>query len=99
MGYKKCLVEVDKILDHLADNDLQKIPIEIRNSIKEQKDEEYIWYYDESKELNEQNISRDTIAILSYLNMEYLLDEEQKALMEELHKFNEKKKAKKSKRK
>ena len=69
---------------------MKKIPYEIRKAIHEEKNKNYNWTYDESKNLNEQNIDRKTIAILSYLNMEYLLDEEQKKLMEELHKFNEK---------
>ena len=47
--------------------------------------------FDETKELKDQNLSRDTIIILSHLNMEYLLNEEQKKLMEQIHEFNEKK--------
>ena len=42
------------------------------------KDKEYFWKYDEKKPLKEQDVSRDTIAFLSYLNMEYLLNEKQK---------------------
>ena len=90
MEYEKCLVEVDEILMHLREEELIKIPYEIRKSIKEQKDKQYNWDYDESKELNEQNINRRTIAILSYLNMEYLVNTNQKFLLEELHKIKEK---------
>lgn len=89
MEYKKCLVELDEILNHLREEDRKKIPYEIRNSIKKEKDEQYKWNYDETKSLREQNINRKTIAMLSYLNLEYLLSEEQKALLEEMHKFNE----------
>ena len=35
--------------------------------------------------------SFDKIAFLSYLNMEYLLNEEQKQLMQQIHELNEKK--------
>ena len=59
--------------------------------IKENKDKSYIWKFDESKKLKDQNLNRDTIIILSYLNMEYLLNEEQKKLMEQIHEYNEKK--------
>ena len=83
------LAQVDEILNHLKHEDLIKIPYEIRKAIKDKKDNKYNWNYDESKPLNEQNINRKTIAILSYLNMEYLLNEEQKKLMEKIHKFNE----------
>lgn len=78
VDYNKRLVEVDEILNYLSEEDLLKIPEEVRNTIKENKDKEYVWKYDVSKELKEQNLSRDTIILLSYLNMEYLLNEEQK---------------------
>ena len=91
VDYNKRLVEVDEILNYLSEKDLLKIPEEIRNAIKENKDKEYVWKYDETKNLDEQEVSRDTIAMLSYLNVEYLLNEEQKKLMEEIYEINEKK--------
>lgn len=91
VDYNKRLVEVDEILNYLSDEDLMKIPENIRQIIKENKDKEYVWKYDISQELKNQNLSRDTIIILSYLNMEYLLNEQQKKLMKEIHELNEKK--------
>ncbi len=91
VDYNKRLVEVDEVLNYLSDEDLEKIPEEIRNLIKENKDKDYVWQYDETKPLKEQGLNRDTIAFLSYLNMEYLLNEEQKKLMEQIHKYNEEK--------
>ena len=61
-----------------------------KNSV-DNKDKEYEWEYDDTKPLKDQNLNRDTIAFLSYLNMEYLLNEEQKQLMQEIHEYNEKK--------
>ena len=90
LEYEKCLVELNEILKHLKDEDVEKIPYEIRKSIEKEKDNKYNWSYDESKSLDEQNINRKTIAMLSYLNMEYLLNKEQKKLMEEFHRSNEK---------
>lgn len=91
MEQEKCLVELDEILKHLDSKYLDKIPIDIRNSISEGKNRKYNWTYDENKKLNEQKINRKTIAMLSYLNMEYLLNDEQKELMKEIHYQNEKK--------
>lgn len=87
----KCLVELDEVLKQLDEKELEKIPSEIRKAISEKKDKEYKWQYDETKELNEQNLHRQTIAMLAYLNMEYLLNEEQKELMKQIHKHNEEK--------
>ena len=89
MEYTKCLVELDEILEHLNDEELKKIPYEIRNSIKDNKDKQYHWTYDKTKKLNEQKMDRMTIAMLSYLNMEYLLNKRQKEFMEKLHRLNE----------
>ena len=91
VDYNKRLVEVDEILNYLSEEDLLKIPEEVRNTIKENKDKEYFWQYDETKPLKDQEVSRDTIAFLSYLNMEYLLNEKQKEYMQQLHELNEKK--------
>ena len=91
VDYNKRLVEVDEILNYLSEEDLMKIPEDVRQLIKENKDKEYTWQYDETKPLKDQNVSRDTIAFLSYLNMEYLLNEKQKQYMKQLHELNEKK--------
>ena len=94
INYNKRLVEVDEILKYFKEDDLAKIPDDIKRSIKENKDKEYTWKYDVEKPLKEQEVSRDTIAILSYLNMEYLLNEKQKEFMEVIYKRNEQKKIK-----
>ena len=88
----ECLVEVDSVLYHLDPNELKKIPTEVRDAINEFKSLEYVWFYDESKPLLEQNLRRESIAMLSYLNTEYLLDEEQRKLMDQIHIVNEYKK-------
>lgn len=90
MEYAKCLVELNEVLGHLGEENLEKIPYDIREAIVDQMDKNYTWSYDETKGLEEQNLDRKTIAMLSYLNMEYLLNKEQKELMEEYHRLNEK---------
>lgn len=97
--YEKCLVELEEIFKYLKEEELTKIQYETRKAITEKKDKQYNWKYDESKPLNEQNLRRETIAMLSYLNMEYLLDKNKKAIMEDIHKFNEKKLEKEKRKK
>ena len=77
----KRLVEVEYILKKLDDEYIKKIPQEIWDYIEQNKDKDYIFNYDENKALVEQNLSIDTISILTYINTEYLLDEEQKKEM------------------
>lgn len=91
IDYAKRLVEVDEILKQFPSKELAKIPEDIRQAITQEKDMEYVWKYDTSKALKDQGLNRDTIAILAYLNMEYMLNDEQKKQMQNILEFNEKK--------
>lgn len=77
----KRLVEVECILKKLEEQYIKKIPKEFWDYFQENKDTKYVFNYDENKPLIEQNLSMDTISILTYVNIEYLLDEEQKKEM------------------
>ena len=89
MEYKSCLVELDEVLNQLEIVNLEKIPLDIRKSIKENKDPQYMWKYDANKRLDEQGLDRKTIAMLEYLNITYLLNEDQKNVMRQIHNLNE----------
>lgn len=91
MDYEKCLVELEEVLKHLDKTDFNKIPKELLIAIKQNKDTSYEWKYDENKSLREQNLDRNTIAMLSYINSEYLLNKDEKELMKEIYDLNEKK--------
>lgn len=77
----KRLVEIEYILRKLEDEYIKKIPQEIWDYIEKNKDKNYIFKYDDSRNLLEQNLNIDTISILTYINIEYLLDEKQKMEM------------------
>lgn len=85
----KRLTEVEYILKKLDKEHINKIPKEIWDYIKENKDESYIFNYDSSKNLVEQNLSINTISILTYINIKYLLNEDQKKEMIELLRIDE----------
>lgn len=85
----KRLTEVEYILKKLDKEHINKIPKEIWDYIKENKDESYIFNYDSSKNLVEQNLSINTISILTYINIKYLLNENQKKEMIELLRIDE----------
>ena len=78
IDYGKRFVEVDEVLKHLSISDYNKIPLDLIKLIKSKKLNNYSWKYDESKELKKQGLHRDTIAILSFICSEYLLNEKQK---------------------
>ena len=90
--YSNDLVEVEVVLSYMSAEDLAKIPQKIWDYINKNKNNKYVWEYDETKSLLEQNLSKDAVAILSYINSEYLLNKEQKELMEQIYKQNDKNK-------
>lgn len=89
IDYKKRFVEVDEILKNLPEEEFNKIPSNLIKLIRENKDSNYRWNYDKSKKITVQNLHRDTIAILAYINTEFILENEKKMLMRKIHYFNE----------
>lgn len=76
--YADALAEVDVILDYLADEDYEKIPKEIIEIIKENKNDDYIFKYDEDVELKDQELLIETKAILYNFFRDYWATPEQK---------------------
>ena len=91
IGVQKALVEAKEILKRLSSEDYAKIPEDVKEYIETNKDDNYEWHYDDSKELNEQELHEYTLPILAYINSEFLLNEEQKAYMEKVYQDNDKK--------
>ena len=91
MNFNKALVEVDEILKYLIFDEKAKIPKEVFYFISKNKDKNYKWEIDKTKKLNEQNLMEETLGILAYINMKYLLTPEQSELMEKFYKLNDQK--------
>ncbi len=85
----KRLVEVETILEKLETTYKNKIPKEIWEYIKQNKDSDYTFSYNDEEHLMNQSLNIDTVAILTYINMEYLLDKKQKQETTELLKKDE----------
>lgn len=87
----KRLTEIDVILSFLPDEDLVRIPEELKRVIKENKDTSYDWQFNTEISLKEQNINKDTISFLAYIYIKYLLNDEEKEYMRQILEYNEKK--------
>ena len=85
----KRFTEVMEVLNHLDSKYYNMIPSDVISLIENNKDPNYIWKYDETKELINQNLPRDTIVILSMINTNYLLNPEQQEYFIKLHKYNQ----------
>lgn len=77
-NYKKSLVEVEAVLSCLNYMDYKKIPQNIIEAIKVNKDENYIFEYDENLDYKDWNLMLETKAILYNLFKQYLATNEQK---------------------
>ena len=95
----KRLTEVYEILKYLNSKDFAKIPKDIIDLIEKNKDNTYKWELDKTKKIYEQELNDDTVAILSYINMEYLVDTEKKNYLKKLYDYYETKKIEKKNKK
>ena len=71
--------EVYTILEELNEEEYKKIPPEVIEAIKENRNEEYFYELDEDLELKEQDMLPETKAILFNIFRDYLSTPEQKA--------------------
>jgi len=90
MELGKRLVEVEEILTYLVEEEKKKIPKVFWDFIKNNKDKKYKWQIDKNKKLKDQDLHNDTWVILAYINDEYLLNEEEKTLMEQFYELYDK---------
>lgn len=83
INYKKALVEVDAVLSCLDYNEYKKIPANIIDAIENNKDEEYMYDYDEELEYEDWSLMPETKAILYNIFKKYLATEEQRKYLQQ----------------
>lgn len=83
INYKKALVEVDAVLSCLDYNEYKKIPANIIDAIENNKDEEYMYEYDEELEYEDWSLMPETKAILYNIFKKYLATEEQRKYLQQ----------------
>ena len=67
------LSELDVLLNYIDPEEWVKIPDSVIFYIKENKNNEYVWEYDETKSLEEQDLSKDTFSLLTFIMYKYIL--------------------------
>ena len=80
--YRKALAELDEIFDKFEKEIKNKVPESFRKFVKDKKDKNYKFEYDDSKELKDQNILRETKVLLSIIYRSYFCSEEEKKRLE-----------------
>ena len=86
MNEKQMYSEVYAVLLKLDEEYTSRIPEDVFETIKEQSDEALMPEIDENKGLGDQGLSKDAIALMAYLRLEYWCDseEEKREFMEYL---------------
>lgn len=83
--YHIALAEVNEILNHIEIKYIQKIPRDILKIIRSSELENIDFKYDLTKTLLEQNIQRETLEILSYLNYNFWIKESEKNKFDKMY--------------
>lgn len=88
--YEKALAEAFAVIMKLEFSDIQKIPDEFLNTLKNNMDQEYYTTLNIDEEYIDNNLSEDTKGILGLVYRDYLTDEsERKELVESENKSEE----------
>ena len=85
--YLKAFVELNEIINHFNTNLKNKIPKKTLAAIKNAKDKNYQFKYDNTQSLSKQKLLPETISLLSIIYSDYLCSEEEKKKWDEYDKF------------
>ena len=87
-SYSIAMQESYKIIKKMGNKYFMLIPEDIRNRIESSRDKDYIFEYDESKTLEEQKVKKETLDILSYLNITYWCTPEEREELLKIYREN-----------
>ena len=71
-NFAKAYKEIFVIIDHLNEDEKSKIPQEFIEMIEDKMDKDYVFNYDATRDLSEQDVSRETLSILAYIYVNYI---------------------------
>lgn len=70
--------ELDELLKHISTDDWEKIPDNVLFYIRDNKDNNYTWQYDETKPIEEQNVRPETFFLLIFIMFKYAYTDEER---------------------
>lgn len=89
---RKIFSEIDAFLNVLEEKERNKVPKKLREMYKREKLEGYNPQYDLRRPIQEQNMKRETIAMIGLLHLNYWCEnEEEKNKLREIFRKNEQK--------
>ncbi len=85
-NYPKAYKELYEILKNIPKEDLEKIPENVLKTIEEKKDDNYNFEF--SGDINNQNLLKETRALLATIYKNYWANMEEKRIIEEKIKYD-----------
>jgi len=86
---KVTYAEVYEVLKYMDKKIVMRVPLEILQLFKNNKDNNYISKIDKNDIFNKNNITEDTLKVLSWLNINYWSDENKKKELISLYREND----------
>ena len=80
-NYNKAFTEVYEILIRLNKEDYEKIPKEVIEAIKDSRDPDYVFRFEEGVDIENQNYMVETRALLFNIFKDYLANSKQKPIL------------------
>lgn len=91
MQTRQAYSEIDEFLRLLSEKKRNEIPKKLREFFKEEKDQEYFKNIDINIPIKDQNLRKETLAIIALLNLQYWCkDETEKKRLQAIYAQNEK---------
>lgn len=88
---RRAYSEVDEFLGLLTEDKRNKIPEEIRELFKEEKDKEYLKNITADVDIEKQELMEETLAIIAMLNLKYWCeDKNERERLKQIYRNNEK---------
>lgn len=89
---RQAYTEIDNFIELLDEYNKNKIPKKLREYFKKEKDREYIKIINPNQPIKEQNLKRETLALIAMLNLQYWCeDENEKQKLISIYAENERK--------
>ena len=92
LATRQAYSEIVTFLRILDDSTVNKIPLKLKEFFEREKDKNYIKEIHTDIPISEQNLKKETLAIIALLNLKYWCDdEEEKTRLKKIYAENEKK--------
>lgn len=89
---RQAYTEIDNFIELLDEYNKNKVPQKLREYFKKEKDENYIKIINPNQPIKEQNLKKETLALIAMLNLQYWCeDEEEKERLKKVYAVNKNK--------